>query len=192
MFLPGTGPIHPADRTALLNVISSPSLTVAVVGTGRNGGTREWLDLLANPTSDPCVDRVYGLWCLNGRVMQLSCLACGWSGVLPPAIGGLSELRWLEFSQGNALSGPLPCELGQLTKLMLLQVDSNRLTALTPCLGALTQLYVLTASNNALTAVPDALAGCVALRTLDLKLNQLSYLNASLFTGSNPSPPVSL
>ncbi|GAQ85586.1 L domain-like protein kinase superfamily [Klebsormidium nitens] len=76
----------------------------------------------------------------------------------------------------NALSGPIPIELGLLTKLTSLQICNQNLTGgIPPQLGHLTGLTMLNLTGNRLTGViPVALAGLTLLKTLALQNNQLS------------------
>lgn len=41
----------------------------------------------------------------------------GLTGSLPPGLGTLSALRWLEAAGNSGLTGPIPEELGNLTNL---------------------------------------------------------------------------
>ncbi len=104
----------------------------------------------------------------------------GLTGLIPPALGALSELRTLNLS-GNSLTGPIPPQLGRLAQLDTLDLGLNGLTGpIPPELGALSQLRTLRLPENSLTGpIPLELAGLVQLRELDLSGNS--------FTG--PIPP---
>ena len=86
--------------------------------------------------------------------------------------GRVTEL-WL---WGNNLRGPIPAELGELTKLQTLYLRSNRLTGLVPVeLGDLTNLRRLYLGSNQLTGpIPDWLGDLGNLVSLDLRSNRLS------------------
>ena len=68
---------------------------------------------------------------------------------------------------GSRLTGTVPPELGQVTRLRQLELHSNRLTALPPEIGRLTQLVRLGLAGNRLTALPP-LAELKRLQYLDL------------------------
>ena len=79
-----------------------------------------------------------------------------WHGVVTNSDGRVAEL-WL---WANKLSGPIPAELGDLTKLQTLDLRSNRLTGPIPAeLGALTGLRRLYLGSNELTGPIPAEAG---------------------------------
>jgi Leucine-rich repeat (LRR) protein len=82
---------------------------------------------------------------------------------------------------GNQLTGPIPTELGLLTKLRELYLHNNKLTGQIPTeLGLLTQLKTLSLSENQLTgAIPLELGRLTELREL--------YLHNNKLTGPTPS-----
>ena len=74
----------------------------------------------------------------------------GLTGSIPPRIGDLTNLEYLELS-GN-LSGGIPSEIGNLTNLTHLFLNYNELTGEIPLeLGNLTNLKYLRLENNQLT-----------------------------------------
>ena len=52
-----------------------------------------------------------------GRVIELSLSENDLSGSIPPVLGKLTELEWLDLAD-NRLLGPIPPELGNLTSLV--------------------------------------------------------------------------
>ena len=82
------------------------------------------------------------------------------TGTLPPDLGGLDELRWLDLSS-NYLSGSIPTELGSLTKLWWLDFSDNYLSgSIPPELDNLTNLRTLYLRGNRFTGcIPTALQG---------------------------------
>ena len=124
-----------------------------------------------------------------------------WHGV-----GTDTEGRVVNLSlPGNNLVGPLPAELGNLTKLRHLGLAGNQISGAIPVkLGSLTNLTGLYLGYNQLTgAVPGELANLVNLERLHLDNNQLSgaiqlefgylskmktlYLQGNQLTGALPS-----
>ena len=95
-----------------------------------------------------------------------------WHSVITNSDGRVAEL-WL---WGNNLRGPIPAELGALTKLQALDLRSNRLTGLIPVeLGALTNLRRLYLRSNQLTGpIPAGLGELGNLVSLDLRSNRLT------------------
>lgn len=94
------------------------------------------------------------------------------TGMIPPEIGALGELEFLNLS-GNSLTGGIPPELGMLSKLETLYLKDNNLTgSIPPELGNLASLKYLSLSGNTLSGeVPPELGKLENLRTLELHRN---------------------
>ncbi|HIK07103.1 MAG TPA: leucine-rich repeat domain-containing protein [Trichormus sp. M33_DOE_039] len=93
---------------------------------------------------------------------------------LPPEIGQLTNLRWLNL-HSNQLSN-LPPEIGQLLNLRSLDLRSNKLSSLPPEFGQLVNLRLLDLHSNKLSSLPPEFGQLANLRSLDLCFNQLSSL----------------
>ena len=111
----------------------------------------------------------------RGRVVTVSLVGNDLSGVIPPELGGLAELRNLTFL-GNDLLGPIPSELSALAQLRILDLRSNGLTGtIPPHLGAMAELRILNLGRNGLTGIiPPELGAMAKLGWLDLRDNSLS------------------
>ncbi|XP_059292503.1 probable leucine-rich repeat receptor-like protein kinase At1g35710 [Lycium ferocissimum] len=131
--------------------------------------------LLASWTlsTDACRDW-YGVKCLNGRVNKLNITNGSvigtlydfpfssipflefvdlsmnqLSGTIPPEIGKLTNLVYLDLSVNNLFSGSIPITLGDLTELKILYLYHNQLSGPIPSeLGSLKNLSDLELSNN--------------------------------------------
>ena len=109
------------------------------------------------------------------RVEKIALFGRELSGVIPPGIGRLAELRevWLSW---NLLGGALPSTLGNLTQLRVLQADVNFLSGEIPReLGNLSKLTQLGLSDNYLQGdIPSDLGRLGELRFLRLNRNHLT------------------
>ena len=97
------------------------------------------------------------------------------TGPIPPELGQLTKLTSLDLSR-NRLTGSIPPEIGQLTELGILSLWANRLTGNIPVeLGRLTNLVILYLWANGLTGnIPLELGDIPRLWKLDLYDNQLT------------------
>ncbi|CAM6009843.1 unnamed protein product [Sphagnum balticum] len=105
--------------------------------------------------------------------LELSSL--GLEGVLPPAIGNLSQLEALILVGNPNLGGPIPQELGN-TNLAYLDLHDNAFNGSIPVtLGLLQDLTILDLSGNDLSGpIPPQLGNASQLETLLLNNNNLT------------------
>ena len=99
----------------------------------------------------------------------------GLNGPIPPELGSLTKLVSLSLDL-NELSGSIPLELGNLANLERLELPDNRITGLIPPqLGNLTQLTDLELDDNDLTGpIPPELGNLTRLTNLELDDNNLT------------------
>ncbi|CAI5473266.1 unnamed protein product [Closterium sp. Yama58-4] len=105
----------------------------------------------------------------------LSVALKGLSGTIPPSIGDLVHLTYLNL-QGNNFSGPIPTTFCQLTALQYMDLSNNSLDGTIPaCFSALTNLQVLDLHHNLLSgSIPLELGSMLSLQTLFLRRNKLT------------------
>jgi len=101
------------------------------------------------------------------------------TGSIPAEIGNLTKLEQL-YLDINQLTGSIPVEIGNLTQLQYLNLARNQLTGSIPVeIGNLTQLKVLHLVRNQLTgSIPAEIGNLTQLQHL--------YLNDNQLTGSIP------
>ena len=149
-----------------------------------------WADS-ENWLTDAPLEDWYGVYTHgSGRVVQLSLsghwgdepepVPHGLNGPIPAEIGTLTKLRTLDLTY-NHLEGAIPPELGNLASLTRLGLGFNNLTGpIPPELGNLSKLEQLWLGPNQLAgAIPPELGNLASLTSLILETNDL--------TGSIPS-----
>jgi GTPase SAR1 family protein len=102
---------------------------------------------------------------------------------LPAEIGELTKLQVLDL--GFNQLAKLPVEIGRLTNLQKLYLRGNRLTSVPAELGNLTNLVELYLSGNQLTSVTAELGKLTNLKRLSLHENQLKSVPAELWKLTN-------
>ena len=154
------------DRAALVAVYRATSGDDWTDNTNwlTDAALKDWYGVEANAQG-----RVTGLRLGGWDESQREYVGNGLTGRLPPELGALGHLRWLQV-EGNALMGPLPAELGNLSELRELYLGGNALTGPLPAeLGNLTGLRELNLGGNALTGtLPATLANLVDLEWLSV------------------------
>lgn len=108
---------------------------------------------------------------LDGLTLQSNYI----SGIIPLEIGNLSKISML-YLDDNLFTGPIPSTLGQLRNLFVLSLSQNMFSGeIPPSIGNLNQLTELYLQENQLSGnVPTSLAGCQKLVALNLSSNTLS------------------
>ncbi|RNF15351.1 leucine-rich repeat protein [Trypanosoma conorhini] len=106
---------------------------------------------------------------------------------LPPAIGDLGRLRWLNASYCRLVS--LPLELGRLSHLERLYLSNNLLQSVPMELWQLKSLQELRLENNKLSVLPGGILFLPRLESLTLENNPL--LQPEDVAGAAPSTLVS-
>ena len=111
----------------------------------------------------------------DGRVIGLWLSGNGLTGPIPPELGQLTRLMHLSLAD-NELTGPIPPELGNCTRLENLYLNRNQLTGpVPPQLGNLPRLQILYLNDNQLRgAIPPQLGNLSQLKTLLAFRNQLT------------------
>ncbi len=111
----------------------------------------------------------------GGRVRILNLVTNGLAGPIPPDIGALTKLESLGLADNN-LTGPIPPEIAKLLELKVLWLHLNNLTGeIPPDIGTLTNLEsLLLALNNLTGPIPPQLGNLINLRTLVLADNALT------------------
>jgi len=124
-------------------------------------------------TNTPCTWS--GITCTRDHVSHISLFYNQLTGTLPPELGDLSRLQVIEM-WANRLGGPIPAELGNLSELISLDLSSNQFTDPIPVqLGSLAKPRNLSLAHNQIGgAIPAILGEMKSLDTLNLSYNQFS------------------
>nr|XP_027186814.1 probable LRR receptor-like serine/threonine-protein kinase At1g56130 isoform X3 [Cicer arietinum] len=94
------------------------------------------------------------------------------TGSLPPDIGNLTRMQYMSIGI-NALSGELPKQLGNLTQLIVFYMDSSGISGpIPPTIASLKNLVTVWASDTELTgSIPDFIGNWSKLQTLRFQGN---------------------
>ncbi|KAM5585360.1 leucine-rich repeat receptor protein kinase HPCA1-like [Rosa sericea] len=124
--------------------------------------------------SDPC-DGWKGIDCTNARVTSIILAGMGLRGQLPSDIQLLSELETLDLSLNKDLTGPIPTSIGNLKKLVNLNLAGCSFSEPIPhTIGTLKNLHYLDLNNNRLSGqIPPSIGNLSNLFYLDLTGNKL-------------------
>jgi hypothetical protein len=124
-------------------------------------------------TNTPCSWQ--GVTCRSGNVSILNLGGFGLSGPLPDELGNLSKLEELRLDENFDIEGPIPATIGNLSQLRVLDLFKNKISGPIPAeLGKLANLTHLYLSTNRLSGpIPEQLGNLSSLTVLDLSGNRL-------------------
>ena len=117
-----------------------------------------------------------GVSVTNDRVTSLDLHNRQLSGLLPKELGDLTKLTVLDISTNPQLKGEIPQEIGNLTALEIVDFQDNRLSETIPIgLGNLDSLRALLLKGNLFSgAVPTEVGNLTRLTVLDISGNPLT------------------
>ena len=129
---------------------------------GENWKNNQGWDVSSStPPKPEIVNRWHGVTVVNSRVTKIELNKNDLSGTLPLELGDLSKLQSLKL-RSNDLSGTLPSELGDLSNLQWLELRSNDLSGTLPSdLSNLRDLDLV--HNNLSGTLPSELGGAIRL-----------------------------
>ncbi|XVF23059.1 hypothetical protein REPUB_Repub13aG0005300 [Reevesia pubescens] len=131
--------------------------------------------LANNWTTSTSVCDWFGVFCgvNHRRVISLDLPNMSFTGTIPPHLGNLSFLVYLNMNN-NDFHGHLPKELGHLHRLRLIDLRSNNFDGEIPSwFGNLHKVETLRIGNNFTGTIPPTLGNMSNLQHLDLQSNQL-------------------
>ena len=159
----------------LSSVVETLSDSLILVTFYASTGGPDWTDN-TNWLSEKPLGSWYGIHTNGeGHVKGIDLYSNYLVGTLPPSLGGLDSLRYLQL-EWNRLRGSIPSELGDLDQLESVFLGFNFLTGSIPAeLGQLGRLRYLWLRSNELTGIiPPELGQLGRLESLELSWNQLT------------------
>ncbi|KAB8681453.1 hypothetical protein FH972_026332 [Carpinus fangiana] len=125
--------------------------------------------------TDPCGSKWEGIKCDNSRVTSLQLVSMNLSGMLSGEIELLSELQTLDLSYNKDLIGRLPSSIGNLKKLVHLNlIGCGFFGSIPDTIGNLQQLTTLSLTDNSFSGpIPASIGNLSNLYLLDLAVNQI-------------------
>ncbi len=163
----------------------------------------KWLNNTGWLKGDPCTYPFwFGLYCINGRVLQINLVYNQLSGPLPSSLDGASALQVIRL-YSNMITGEIPAGLFTLKSLQVLDVNTNQITGALPSRVDLANLTDLVLYGNNIKGMFPNTFHAPKLQLLEISSNALSgnlpvglslsvgltdlVVSRNLFTGTLPA-----
>jgi Leucine-rich repeat (LRR) protein len=179
----GSTPGNPCACTALQQLVSMSS-TLSSTSPWNDLGNK---DYCGESDCDSFVDFCVLCATVNGLRMpqEIESKEAGFAGGLPESVGDLGpqleSLELEELSSSDGITGALPVEIGLLTGLWILNLNSNQITSVPSSIGDLVNLRHLDLGFNSIQAVPAEI-GQLDLLQFSIQANQLTSVPDSFRT----------
>lgn len=157
-------PTDPGDRAAVIALYQSTNGPKWFNNTG-------WLK------GDPCTLPWYGLYCINGRVLQINLVYNGLSGPIPSQLTQATALQVIRL-YSNMITGEIPPGLFGIQSLQIIDFNTNSINGTLPSrisMASLTQLSLY--ANQIGSAFPE---------DFDTPMLQLLEVSSNMFSGVLP------
>jgi Leucine-rich repeat (LRR) protein len=145
--------------------------------TNGNNWTQKWNTALNNLHETSW----YGVGIKDGHVISIALPGNNLTGSLPTELGNLSRLETLNL-QFNAITGSIPANINNLRNLKALNLQGNQLSGTIPSLSVITSLRKLYLSDNLFAGtIPSQFNQLANIEILDLSGNRFDAI-ATPFT----------
>lgn len=188
---------------ALKDTPTNPDDYDAVVAFYQSTNGPKWANNTGWMKGDPCTSPYwYGIYCIDGRVLQINLAYNSLSGRIPTEIAKASSLQVLRL-YSNMLEGDLPPELFTMQSLQILDVNTNQITGGLPSQVSMANLTQLSLYDNQMKGVFPRVFNAPNLQILEISSNSFSgelpeslseapgitdfVVSRNLFTGELPS-----
>ena len=121
---------------------------------------------------DPCQDQWYGLYCIDGRVLEINLVYNLMTGYIPTDITKATKLKVLRL-YSNDIKGTLPAGLFEMKSLQILDVNYNEIGGTLPDRVSCPNLTQLILYNNKFEGAVPTTWDTPQLQMLSLSSNQL-------------------
>ncbi|KAH9714642.1 protein kinase domain-containing protein [Citrus sinensis] len=157
------------------NYLTSSTPELSFLSSLSNSKSLTFIDLSNNPLDSVLPKTFVGNVSHSLEFFVMS--YCNISGVIPEEITNLTKLTTIILG-GNKLNGSIPITLSKLQKLQYLGLDDNKLEGSIPdSICRLAELYDLELGGNKLSgSIPACFSNLASLRTLSLDSNELTYI----------------
>lgn len=167
-----------ASKTQLRDTPTDPGDLAAVVAFYHSTNGPKWANNTGWLKGDPCTSPYwYGLYCIDGRVLQIDLVYNGLSGPLPSDLTKASALQVIRL-YSNLITGEIPPGLFKIQSLQIIDFNTNSITGTLPSVISMANLTQLSLYGNQIKSVFP--------RTFDAPMLQILEVSSNLFTGVLP------
>ena len=150
----------------------------AVVALYHSTNGSNWANNTGWLKGDPCTYPYwYGLYCIEGRVLQINLVYNGLSGSIPADLTKASSLQVLRL-YSNVLTGDIPAGIFSMQSLQVLDLNTNSITGTLPSQVSMANLTQLSLYGNSMKGTFPEVFTAPNLQIVEISSN--------MFTGNLP------
>lgn len=161
-------------KKALKPMQTNPNDLAALKALYNSTNGPKWNNNTGWMKGDPCTEPYwFGVYCINGRVLQINLVYNGLSGPLPAALAKADALQVLRL-YSNLISGSIPEEFFSMQSLQVFDVNTNLITGNLPSEISIKSLQQFSAYGNQMTGKFPNSFDTPQLKILELSSNQFT------------------
>lgn len=161
-------------RGAYRDTPTNPDDYDAIVALYHSTNGPQWANNTGWLKGDPCSSPYwFGIYCINGRVLQINLPYNDLSGPLPSTLSRASALQVVRLYD-NLITGEFPLGLFTLQSLQILDVSTNQITGGLPSVIDMANLTQLTLFDNQMKGVFTKVIRAPNLQILEVSSNSFS------------------
>ena len=166
------------SKSSLRDKTTNPDDHEALIALYQSTNGPKWNNNTGWLKGDPCTYPYwFGLYCIQGRVIQINLVFNGLVGSIPSDITRASALQVLRL-YSNAITGDIPAGLFTMESMQIIDLNSNSITGTLPSRISMPQLTQLSLYTNQIKSeVP---------RSFDTPLLKILELSSNSFSGILP------
>ena len=173
-----------ATKTSLRDTPTNPYDKKAIMALYQSANGPKWYNNTGWMKGDPCSYPFwYGLYCIDGRVLQINLVLNGLTGPIPSSITQATALQVIRL-YSNSITGEIPAGLFEMNSLQIIDFNTNLIKGTLPSRISMPSLTQLSLYGNQINGDLPSTFVAPLLQILELSSNSFSGVLPTSLSGS--------